>query len=82
MSYLVGGNKAKFAKALRMHIDIRSGPSEAFGPMGQFPLSGRQSAAGCLALNIDLEHYGVDLPEMPVNGMHYLGVDFRKAPVL
>ena len=31
-------------------------------------------AAGCLTLHADLEKYGILLPEMPVNGRHYLGV--------
>ncbi|MEP6782573.1 MAG: glycosyltransferase [Acidobacteriota bacterium] len=33
-------------------------------------------AAGCATFNIDLEHYGVRLPVMPVNGEHYLGIRF------
>jgi hypothetical protein len=33
-------------------------------------------AAGCAAFNIDLEHYGVLLPALPVNGEHYFGVRF------
>ena len=35
-------------------------------------------AAGCAAINIDLAYYGVEMPAMPVNGLHYLGVDFRR----
>lgn len=31
-------------------------------------------AAGCLMLHVDFEEYGILLPEMPVNGKHYLGV--------
>ena len=45
--------------------------------MGQLQVLG-SFAVGSLALNINLELYGVDLPEIPVNGVHYLGVDFDK----
>jgi len=31
-------------------------------------------AAGCLVFNIDLDYYGVQLPVMPVNGTHYVGL--------
>lgn len=33
-------------------------------------------ASGCLTIHIDFDKYGVVLPVMPVNGTHYLGVDF------
>jgi len=32
-------------------------------------------AAGCVAINIDLERYGVTLPVMPTNFEHYVGID-------
>jgi hypothetical protein len=35
-------------------------------------------AAGCLAFNLDLERYGARLPEMPVPGRHYIGVDLDR----
>lgn len=35
-------------------------------------------AAGCVSFNIDLDKYGIVLPEMPVNWIHYVGVDFDK----
>jgi hypothetical protein len=31
-------------------------------------------AAGCLVFNLDLPHYGVQLPVMPENFVHYIGV--------
>jgi hypothetical protein len=31
-------------------------------------------AAGCLVFNLDLPHYGVQLPVMPENFVHYVGV--------
>lgn len=30
----------------------------------------------CLTIHTDFDKYGVVLPVMPVNGKHYLGVDF------
>lgn len=36
-------------------------------------------ANGSVTIHVDLEKYGIILPEMPVNGKHYLGVDL-KAP--
>jgi len=32
-------------------------------------------AAGCLTIHLDLEQYGADLPVMPVNGTHYIGLE-------
>lgn len=34
-------------------------------------------AAGCLTFHVDFERYGIDLPVMPVNWTHYIGVDFQ-----
>jgi hypothetical protein len=34
--------------------------------------------AGAAAFNVDLEHYGVELPAMPRNGVHYIGVDLAR----
>ncbi len=33
-------------------------------------------AAGCASIHIDFERYGLVLPEMPENWVHYIGVDF------
>lgn len=33
-------------------------------------------ASGCLTIHADFDKYGAVLPIMPVNGKHYLGVDF------
>ena len=35
-------------------------------------------AAGCAAFNIDLDHYGVEIPVMPENWKHYIGVDLAR----
>ena len=32
--------------------------------------------AGCVAFNIDLDRYGVQLPVTPGNWVHYIGIDF------
>ncbi|MDB9496042.1 hypothetical protein PN441_15470 [Spirulina major CS-329] len=32
-------------------------------------------AAGCLTIHLDLEKYGAELPVMPENGVHYLGLN-------
>jgi hypothetical protein len=32
-------------------------------------------AAGCVTFHVDLEKYGIDLPVMPENWRHYIGVD-------
>lgn len=31
-------------------------------------------AAGCCVITLDLEYYGFCLPEMPINGKHYIGL--------
>ncbi|MCI5056163.1 MAG: glycosyltransferase [Flavobacteriales bacterium] len=33
--------------------------------------------AGCCTLHIDLEKFGAELPVMPINGEHYLGINVR-----
>ncbi|HVZ65431.1 MAG TPA: hypothetical protein VG936_12735 [Lacunisphaera sp.] len=35
-------------------------------------------AAGAAAFNVDLAHYGVELPVMPRNGVDYIGVDLAR----
>jgi hypothetical protein len=34
--------------------------------------------AGSVAFHLDLEHYGVELPVMPVNWKHYIGIDLDR----
>lgn len=34
--------------------------------------------SGCCTIHIDLKKYGCVLPEMPINGEHYLGIDLSK----
>jgi hypothetical protein len=72
--YLVGGNKAKLKRAF----------FEALGWIDPRPLRSVQWdsfraweawVAGCATINIDLDLYGPDLPVMPENWKHYIGVD-------
>lgn len=72
--YLVGGNKARLR---RLFYEL----------LGQFDPRPRRSVqwdsfrfwetltAGCAAFNLDLDLYGVEIPVMPVNWQHYVGVD-------
>jgi hypothetical protein len=75
--YLVGGNRAK----------LRRMSYELLGRFDPRPLRAvhwdsfrfwEALAAGCVAFNIDLAHYGVDLPVMPKNWKHYIGVNFDR----
>lgn len=75
--YLVGGNKAKlrrmFYEALA-RLDPRPRRSVQWDSFRFW----EALAAGCAAFNLDLEHYGVDIPVMPENWKHYIGVNFDK----
>ncbi len=76
-SYLVGGNRARLRRtafALLGLFDSR--PPRAVGA-DSFRFW-EALAAGCAAINLDLQHYGVVLPVMPTNGVHYLGVNFAR----
>ncbi|MEP7305893.1 MAG: glycosyltransferase family 1 protein [Acidobacteriota bacterium] len=75
--YLVGGNRAK----------IRRGVYELLGRFDSRPPRSIQwdsfrfwetLAAGAVAFNLDLEHYGVEIPVMPVNWTHYVGVNLGR----
>ena len=72
--YLVGGNKAKlrrvFYEALAW-VDPRPRRSVQWDSFRFW----EALAAGCVAFNLDLERYGAELPVMPENWKHYIGVD-------
>jgi hypothetical protein len=34
-------------------------------------------AAGCVVIHVDFERYGIELPRMPINWLHYIGIDFE-----
>ena len=72
-SYLVGGRKAKLRRF-------------AYEALARFDSQPRRLiqwdswrfweslAAGCVVFNFDLPHFGVELPTMPENFVHYIGV--------
>ena len=31
--------------------------------------------SGCATMHVDFEKYGITLQEMPINGVHYIGID-------
>jgi hypothetical protein len=75
--YLAGGNRAKLRRLLYEAIDwVDRRPQRAI-QWDSFRFW-EALAAGCAAINIDLEKYGVALPEMPVNWSHYIGIDFDR----
>ena len=37
-------------------------------------------AAGCVTLHVDFEKYGFELPVMPENWRHYIGIDLDNIP--
>jgi Glycosyl transferases group 1 len=74
--YLVGGNRAKLRRFFY----------EVLGRFDRRPYRSVQwdsfrfwetMAAGCVAFNVDIEYYGVDLPVMPENWKQYIGVRFN-----
>lgn len=75
--YLVGGNKAKlkrkFFDALAK-IDPRPARSVQWDSFRAW----EAWVAGCATINIDLDRYGPQLPVMPENWTHYIGVDFEQ----
>ena len=75
--YLVGGNRAKVRRMLFQILgwfDPRPPRSVGWDSFRFW----EALAAGCAAINIDLSHYGAELPVMPENGRHYLGVDLSR----
>lgn len=71
--YLVGGRKAKLKRWFYDtlgKIDPRPPRSIQWDSWRFW----EGLAAGCLVFNIDLDYYGVQLPVMPVNGKHYVGL--------
>jgi hypothetical protein len=73
--YLVGGNKAKLRRVfyeLLARFDPRPSRSIQWDSFRFW----ETLCAGAAAFNVDLERYGVDVPVMPRNWEHYIGVDF------
>jgi hypothetical protein len=72
--YLVGGNKAKL-KRLFFETLSRADPRPARSVQWDSFRAWESWVAGCATINIDLDIYGPDLPVMPENWTHYIGVD-------
>lgn len=75
--YLVGGKIAKIKRQiyeLLGHFDPQSKRSVQWDSFRFW----ESLAAGCAVINIDLEKYGVNLPVMPKNWIHYIGVDLDR----
>jgi hypothetical protein len=79
--YLLGGNRAKFRKMLYWMLGWFSARAPRAVGCDSFRFW-EALGAGSAALNVDLALYGVELPVMPENGTHYLGVDFGRVDVL
>ena len=75
--YLVGGNKAKLRRIVYELLgcfDPRAYRSVQWDSFRFW----ETLAAGCAAINIDLDCYGVELPVMPENWKHYIGINFSR----
>jgi hypothetical protein len=73
--YLVGGRRARLRRLIYEilgHFDSRPKRSVQWESFRFW----EALAAGCVAYNLDIEHYGVELPVMPENWRHYIGVNF------
>ncbi|MEO8276037.1 MAG: glycosyltransferase [Thermoanaerobaculia bacterium] len=73
--YLVGGNRAKLRKAFYEALAVFDPRPKRSVQWDSFRFW-EALAAGCVAFNIDLTRYGADLPIMPENWKHYIGIDF------
>jgi hypothetical protein len=76
--YLAGGRRAAIRRAVFDFFD-RFDPRPARALQWDSFRFWESLAAGCAAINIDLDRYGVSLPVMPTNWTHYIGVDFDRA---
>lgn len=75
--YLLGGNRARLRRMLYSILDWFSAHASRAVGCDSFRFW-EALAAGCATINVDLDRYGVELPVMPENGTHYLGVDFAR----
>lgn len=75
--YLVGGNRARLRRSLYWMLDALGRRTPRAVGCDSFRFWEALSA-GCFAINLDLEHYGVRLPVMPRHGTHYFGVDLGR----
>jgi hypothetical protein len=75
--YMVGGRKASAKRFVYDRLGNAFGIRKRSIQWDSFRFW-ESLASGCVSFNIDLEKYGVVLPEMPINWHHYVGVDFDK----
>lgn len=75
-AYLAGGGRARLARSLFESLSVVDPRPRRSVQWDSFRFWEALSA-GCVAFNIDLEHYGVSLPEMPSNWVHYVGVNLE-----
>ena len=74
--YLVGGNKAKLRRAFYETLSRFDPRPPRLVQWDSFRFW-ETLCAGAVAFNLDLDRYGADLPVMPRNWVHYIGVDLE-----
>jgi hypothetical protein len=77
--YLVGGRRARISRGFFNALD-RIDPRATRIIQWDSWRFWESLCAGCLAFNFDLPHYGVQLPVMPENFVHYVGVRHDNVP--
>jgi len=73
---LVGGNKAKLRRSLYRCLSVIDPRPDRIVQWDSFRFW-ETLAAGSVAFHVDLERYGVSLPIMPQNWVHYIGIDLE-----
>lgn len=76
--YLVGGRRAKINRAWHDLLAVLHGQTPRLIQWDSWRFW-ESLAAGCLVFNLDLPHYGVELPVMPENMVHYVAVRPERA---
>ena len=75
--YLVGGRRAAVLRLL--YEGMASFDKRAWRAVGCDSFRFWEGfGAACAVVNVDLEHYGVEMPVMPRAGIHYIGVKFHQ----
>lgn len=74
--YMLGGNKAKIKKIFYKGLSYINGKEDRIIQWDSWRFW-ETLALGSVPLHIDLEKYGVELPVMPKNWEHYIGVDLN-----
>jgi hypothetical protein len=72
--YLVGGKRARLRRGLYSGLSAALRRVDRIVQWDSFRFW-EALAAGCIAINVDLERYGAMLPVMPKSLEHYIGVD-------